>query len=266
MNEGLGESLDIEAKPPPNYKNTSLEERVYSTEYIELSGFSTNNPLGKKIKDYFRVGLIAKSGLEKASEVYRENLEDFDESRYLLEKGQTPTLLHKYAKKINRLGQNFVRDKIKDFEHDIGVVAFKYRGLSEKTYKGRLKLNHFECLDEVLKHCKMKEIKTRNDVVEALMLAQEMGLDKIIINRWDRRRLDNEKVGGVTIAFFEKYYKGNKMEIYNKIKDKISKKFGRTMSKSTFYRYIRENKETINLPQETDVQETDILLAQSNVS
>ncbi len=268
MDEGLGESQDVSETEPPPYKNTSLEEEVYSKKYIELNGFLQNiNPevkssrdLERNIRTYFEIGKIAKDGLEKASEIYNENSEPFNESLYLLEKTQTPTLLHKYFESINRFNKNFVKEKLKDFEYEIRKIAFTYRGQVEKRYKKglpkKIKLSHSEGLDYILEHCNREEIQTRNDVIEALMLAQEIG-SEVTIHRWDRRRVDNKRAGELAYNLFERYYSGSKIELYNRFKDKLSKKFGRTMSKSTFYRYIKENKETISMPStiEPDIQE-----------
>jgi len=228
MDKGLGESRDISETEPPPMQN--LEE---------------------KIRTYFKIGRIAKNGLEKTSEIYNEN---FNESLFLKEK--TPTLLHKYFANKNN---NFVGYNIKEFEEDIKEVAFKYRGLVENRYKKglpkKIKLGHFEGLDYILKHCNRKELQTRNDVVEALMLAQKMGMSDIIIHRWDRKKMDNKKVGSTTLALFERFYKGNKTEVYNRFKDKLADKFGRTMSKSTFYRYVGEAKKPIKLQIEPDILE-----------
>ena len=145
---------------------------------------------------------------------------------------------------------------LKNFEDDVKEVAFKYQGLRKR----KRKLSHSESLNYILKNCDMEEIKNKNDIIEALMLAQVIGINGLIINRWDRGKVDNKKVGSLTLAFFERYYNGNKIDLYNKIKDKVSEKFGRTMSKSTFYRYVRENKEPIKLTIEPDIPEL-----QSNV-
>ncbi len=268
MNQGLGESRDIsETEPPPMHKSTSLEQRAYSDKYTELNDFLQENYpsqfIRNKIRTYFKIGMLAKQGFEKASEVY--DPKSFNESCYLLEKGQTPTLLHRHALIINRFDKNFVEDKLRDFEGDIKEIAFKYRAQVEKRLEKKLvkdtKLTHFEGIDYVLKNCRNKGIKTRNDVIEALMLAQAMGLE-VTIHRWYKELIDNKKVGSVIIDFFNRHYKGNKTEVYNKIKDEISKKFGMKMDKSTFYRYIRENRPSIEL---TPTPETDISEPQSNV-
>ena len=85
----------------------------------------------------------------------------------------------------------------------------------------------------------------------------------ITINRWDRRRVDNEATGKLISDLFERHYQGgSKTKVYNEIKEEILKTEGRTMSKSTFYRYIKENKETIKLI--PLISETDISNFQSN--
>ena len=269
MDEGLGESQDVSETEPPPYKNTSLEEEVYSKKYIELNGFLQNiNPevkssrdLERNIRTYFEIGKIAKDGLEKASEIYNKDSEPFNESLYLLEKGQIPTLLHKYAESLDRFNKNYVKDMLKDFENNVQLIAFKYRG----QIKRRLKLSHFESLDYVLKDLrkkgKMNEINTRSDVLEALMLAQKLGT-KIKIHHWYRKLVDNKKVGSVVIAFFNRYYKESKIEVYNKIKDELSEKFGMKMGRLTFYGYVAENKEPITMQ---PTIEPDISEIRSNV-
>jgi len=254
MDKGLNEFLSVsESEPLSTHK-------VYSEKYIELNDFlqkidpevSTSQSIEKRVRNYLRIGSIAKNGFEKATEIYNKDSKPFDEALYLLEKGQTPTLFHRYAKNPGRLNKIIVKDMLKDFEDEVQAVAFKYRGQRRR----KRELNHFESLNYVLGYCKMDEIKTRNDVIEALMLAQEAGTE-IKIHRWDRRKMDNKKVGGITLALFERYYNGNKIELYNKFKDKLADKFGRTMSKSTFYRYIAENKEPIHMQSniEPDISE-----------
>jgi len=268
MDKGLGESRDIsETEPPPKYKHISLEQRIYSEEYTELNGFlqnidpevKTSQDLEKRIRGHLRIGSLAKRGFEKTSEIYNENSEPFDESLYLLEKTQTPTLLHKYVKDLKKSNKTTMKGLLTSFEDRIKEVAFVYRGQVENRYKKglpkKIKLSHFEGLDYILKHCNRKELQTRNDVVEALMLAQEIGMSDVTIHRWDRKKVDNKKVGSVAIAFFKRYYDDNRTEVYNKFKDKIAEKFGRTMSKSTFDRYVNENRETPRLTIEPDISE-----------
>lgn len=263
---GEGAILNISGNESSNLK-PSLEQRVYSEKYTELNDFlqnidpevKTSQDLEKKIRNYFKTGLIAKTGFEKASEVYNGDLKEFDKSYYLLEKGQTPTLLHRYAKRIKKFNKTIMREELRNFENDIQSVSFKYMGQIKK----KRKLTHFESLDYVLQYCKMKEVKTRNDVIEALMLAQVMGITKISIHRWDRRRINSERAGELTYRLFRRYNQGNKTEVYNTFKDKLSKRFGRTMSKSTFERYVKENKEPIKLIVEPDIPEAEISQSQA---
>lgn len=258
MDKGV-KSLDISKTEPSNKATLSLEQRVYSKKYTELNGFlqiidqkvKTSQSLERKIRKYFRVGSIAKRGFEKASKTYDENLKPFHESYYLLEEGQTPTLLHKYAantKKRKKLfNTTIVRDMIKDFESDITKIAYKYKIQLEKFCYNR-------AVYYILSGYGMEEIEKKPDVIEALMLARRMGVTDVVIPYWDRKKVDDKKV----YEFIDKLL-GQKI-IHSQILKKISNGFGITMSESTLYRYIGELEEPIRLPIETD-----ILPAQSNV-
>lgn len=237
------ESLDISETEPPNKAILSLEQRVYSKEYTELNGFlqiidqkvKTSQNLEKKIRKYFRVGSIAKRGFEKASKTYDENLKPFHESYYLLEEGQTPTLLHKYAKNTKKrkklFNKTIVKDMIKDFETDIADVAYKYKSQLRR-------FGHNKGLYHVLDDCGMKEVKTKEDVIEVLMLAHEIGMTDVIIPYWDKTRVDNKKVCG----FIKNLFESKKNIKLAQALDTISRKFGRKMSKSTLYTYFRKGK------------------------
>lgn len=269
MDEGV-QSLGIsKTELLPIHKNTSLEQRIYSEKdiefsekYTELNDFlqgidpkvATSQSLEKKIRKYFRVGLIAKNGFEKASKIYNENSEPFDESHYLLEKGQTPTLLHRYAKRLKVFNKIIVKDKIRDFERAIVNVAYKYKSQLRK-------FGHNKSLYHVLDDCGIKEVKTKKDVIEALMLAHDIGVTDVIIPYWDKNKVDNKKVCG----FIKNLFESKKNIKLAQVLDIVSRKFGREMSKSTLYSYLKENKETIKLPIKPNVQETDIPNIQSNV-
>lgn len=256
MDEGV-QSLGISKSQPPNNVILSLEQRIYSEKYTELNDFlqsidseaKTSKNLEIKIRKYFRVGSIAKNGFEKASKIYNENSEPFDESHYLLEKGQTPTLLHRYVKRLKVFNKVIVKDKIRDFERAIVNVAYKYKSQLRK-------FGHNKGLYHVLDDCGMKEIKTKKDVIEVLMLAHEMGVTDVIIPYWDKNKVDNKKVCG----FIKNLFESKKNTRLAQVLDTISRKFGREMSKSTLYSYLKKGKLIELTP------ETDILPVQSNVS
>jgi len=258
MDEGLVKSLDISETHPPNNVRLSLEQRVYSEKYTELNDFlqsidpevSTSQSFERKIRKYFRVGSIAKNGFEKASKIYNENSEPFDESHYLLEKGQTPTLLHRYAKRLKVFNKTLIRGMLKDFERDLTDVAYKYKSQLRR-------FGHNKSLYHVLDDCDMKEVKTKKDIIEALMLAHEIGVIDVIIPYWDKNKVDNKKVYG----FIKNLFESRKNIKLAQVLDTVSRKFGRKMSRPTLCRYLREIKEPIKL-----IPETDISQVQSNVS
>lgn len=215
--ESLDESKELSLHPFEVGKYSELYDFVFSYNY--KPSYRELENLSDKINFYLDVG-------NRKGKLFLEKI---------VVNGSKPSFLHKFAKKTkeekNVWNKEIVMEMLEDYDDLVGRIYFGYQIAERKQ------MNHWQRM-KYIKEINKSFVENYDDINEAFAIGQKKKLGSIIIKRWDKKWVDNSAVLKFVKNNYENLLNFGKMKAYEIIRERVSKKFGRTMSLSTMYKYL----------------------------